>query len=155
MERSILHFQKDDQQDWFATLSCGHTQHVRHQPPFLNYAWVMTEEGRESKLGAPLDCPLCDRRELPTNFVPFHRTPVFTEDSLPAGLLRDHSTKPGVWARIHVEEGHLRYHLDALGEVQDLHAGQVGIVLPELIHHVEPLSNVRFFVEFWHSPEAL
>ncbi len=153
MNRRILSFAQDDQQDWFVTLSCGHTQHIRHKPPFQNYPWVTNSEGRESKLGEALNCPLCDHREIPTGFAPYQRTPVFTETSVPAGLQKDHATAAGVWAQIHIEEGHLRYHLDALSEIQELTAGQVGIVLPELVHHVEPIGPVRFYVEFWRAPQ--
>ncbi len=155
MNRNILRFQRDDQEDWYAVLSCGHRQHVRHQPPFQNRAWVTTPEGRESRIGEMLNCPSCDQRTLPEGFVPFHQTPVFTENSVPAGLQKDHSTKPGVWAKIEVESGSLRYHLDGLGETIDLLAGQTGIVLPEIVHHVEPLGSVRFFVEFWHAPDSV
>ena len=36
-------------------------------------------------------------------------TPVFDENTLPAGLRRAHRTKPGVWGVIRVLEGRLRY----------------------------------------------
>ena len=153
MNRKITAFAQDTQGDWFARLSCGHTQHVRHQPPFTNYPWVITEAGRRSKLGEPLDCPLCERLEFPEHFVAFHQTPVFTENSVPAGLQKDHATKEGTWAKIIVEQGTLRYHLDGLNQTFDLLPGDIGIVVPEVLHHVEPLGTVRFFVEFYKAPE--
>ncbi len=32
-ERKILGFHQDEQRDWVADLECGHTRHVRHNPP--------------------------------------------------------------------------------------------------------------------------
>ena len=61
MERPITGFAQDDAGDWIALLSCGHRQHVRHKPPFTLRPWVVTEEGRASKLGAALECAACDR----------------------------------------------------------------------------------------------
>lgn len=115
---------------------------------------MLTEEGRRQRIGAPLDCLRCDRLEFPDHFAAYSRTPMFTEATVPAGLLRDHSTKPGVWAKIHVEEGTLRYSIDALGIVMDLSPADPGIVLPEVPHHVEPLGEVRFFVEFYRHPAS-
>src|SRR5579884_624757 len=63
MQRVIVGYHLDEVGDWVAHLSCGHRQHVRHRPPFQLRAWVVDEEGRRSRLGAPLECPLCDRGE--------------------------------------------------------------------------------------------
>jgi hypothetical protein len=42
-----------------ADLECGHTQHVRHDPPWQVREWVTTPEGRASRLGTELDCVKC------------------------------------------------------------------------------------------------
>jgi hypothetical protein len=60
MMRKIVDFHQDQAGDWVADLECGHTQHVRHHPPFELRPWVVTPEGRESKLGVKLDCKKCD-----------------------------------------------------------------------------------------------
>lgn len=61
MERRIVGFHQDDFGDWIAELDCGHTQHVRHDPPWQVRAWVVTPEGRRRFLGATLHCVACDR----------------------------------------------------------------------------------------------
>ncbi len=139
-----------------AILACGHGQHVRHDPPFQERAWVLTPAGRAEALGRPLSCTRCDRRELPEGHQASRRTPSFTESTIPKGLLADHATRPGVWGLIHVESGELEYRIDAPpGDVQILRAGQVGVVVPEVRHHVAPRGAVRFHVEFWHpAPPA-
>ncbi|MGE0159333.1 MAG: DUF3565 domain-containing protein [Gemmatimonadales bacterium] len=60
MERKIIGFRRDDLGDWIADLDCGHSQHVRHRPPWQIREWVLSEGGRESRLGAVLQCRSCD-----------------------------------------------------------------------------------------------
>ena len=58
---------------------------------------------------------------LPPGAQAYKRTPVFTQDTVPAGLLRDHVTREGTWALIHVLEGVVRYRVPGLDVEQDLH----------------------------------
>jgi hypothetical protein len=60
MNTTITGFHQDEAGDWIAELACGHAQHMRHRPPWLQRPWVTTVEGRQAKLGAAIDCPLCD-----------------------------------------------------------------------------------------------
>ena len=152
MKRPIRAFRRDEEGDWVAELSCGHGQHTRHNPPLAERPWVLTEEGRRSRLGAELDCPGCDRREMPDGYEPYRKTPVFTEATVPKALLAEHSTKPGVWARIHVASGELEYRIHAPVDSQEiLDAATPGVVLPEIPHEVRPRGSVEFYVEFWRS----
>ena len=61
MDRTIVGFRQDDGGAWIADLDCGHSQHIRHQPPFKLAPWVLEEEGRASRVGQPLECRLCDQ----------------------------------------------------------------------------------------------
>ena len=63
MEQSIVDFIQDDVGDWVAELSCGHARHVRHNPPWVNRLWVVSDEGRKAKLGEPLVCKKCKERQ--------------------------------------------------------------------------------------------
>ncbi|HTH51704.1 MAG TPA: DUF3565 domain-containing protein [Pyrinomonadaceae bacterium] len=60
MRRRIVEFDQDDEKHWRAILDCGHQQHVRHEPPLRTREWVLSEEGRNSRIGAELDCMKCD-----------------------------------------------------------------------------------------------
>ena len=92
-------------------------------------------------------------RSLPPDVRAYKRTPTFTEATVPAGLLREHNTKAGVWGRICVEAGTLRYRiLSPEPEEHLLDPGSAGIVEPEVPHEVEPIGPVRFFVEFFREP---
>lgn len=59
MKRRIVAFHQDAAGDWIADLECGHTQHVRHQPPWTLRPWVVTAEGRAGFLGHELVCAEC------------------------------------------------------------------------------------------------
>jgi Protein of unknown function (DUF3565) len=60
MQRRIGRFHQDEEGYWVAELECGHTQHVRHDPPWQVRSWVTSEEGRQSRLQTMLECRKCD-----------------------------------------------------------------------------------------------
>jgi tellurite methyltransferase len=153
MERAMRGFHQDGEGHWVAELECGHTQHVRHQPPFTLRPWVMTAEGRAGRLGQSLDCAACDRREMPAGYAPYKRTAAFTQATVPQGLLHQHQTKPGVWAIVHVASGALEFSESAgSGETrQRVGAGQHATIRPGVEHRVAPLGEVEFCVEFWRA----
>jgi len=153
MERTITAFGVDNEGDPIAILDCGHPQHVRHKPPFINRPWVLSEEGRDGMIGKVLNCVRCDNLEMPDSFIAYKRTSEFSEQSLPNALRNDHSTKAGVWGKIQVVEGKLRYRVPTLGVQMELSMDKIGIVVPEVLHSVEPLGSVRFFVEFYRAPD--
>lgn len=81
--------------------------------------------------------------------VPYHRTEIFDEHSIPPGLRSRHSTKSDVWARIEVLEGELLFRtLEPTVAEQRLVPGRPGRVEPRVLHEVEPRGHVRFYVEF-------
>lgn len=150
METTIAGFHQDEDGDWVAELACGHGQHMRHKPPWLIRPWVTTEQGRQTKLGQSIDCSLCDNIVMPPAAREYKRVGPFTKQTLPAGLLAEHRTKPGTWGRIVVSEGQLEYHVR--GRVLVLGPGEAGLVEPEVPHHVTPVENVVMHVEFWREP---
>jgi tellurite resistance-related uncharacterized protein len=80
---------------------------------------------------------------------PYKSTPVFDENTLPAGLRREHRTKAGVWGIIRVLEGQLRYRvLDPISETI-LDRDNPGFVLPDQPHLVEPLGGMQMQVKFY------
>lgn len=60
MHQPITGFHLDDENHWVAELACGHFQHVRHDPPWIERPWVTTERGRREHLGQRLDCRKCE-----------------------------------------------------------------------------------------------
>jgi hypothetical protein len=61
MDRRIVGYHRDERDDWVAELECGHHQHLRHDPPWTERAWVTTPEGRAAALGRTLSCVKCER----------------------------------------------------------------------------------------------
>ncbi|MEZ5598209.1 MAG: DUF1971 domain-containing protein [Pseudomonadales bacterium] len=88
---------------------------------------------------------------IPTDCEAYKRTPTFTETTIPAGLLRRHSTKAGVWGKIVVEEGSLLYRAlePQLLEVELTPDARGGAA--RQAHEVAPLGSVRFHVEFYRK----
>ena len=61
ISRRIVGFHVDEEGHWVAELSCGHTRHVRHDPPWQNHPWVTTVEGRARFIGTEIGCVVCAR----------------------------------------------------------------------------------------------
>jgi hypothetical protein len=70
MERAIIGFHRDEVGDWVAELECGHFQHVRHNPPWMERPWVTTTRGRQESMGRRLACRKCDAGVPPDGPVP-------------------------------------------------------------------------------------
>jgi len=87
-------------------------------------------------------------KSLPTSVKAYKSTPLFVNETIPQGLLKNHSTKQGVWGLIQVTQGELEYSIeDATTHVLSVH--KQGVVEPEVLHHIRPLGDVSFFVEFY------
>ncbi|GGD55522.1 DUF1971 domain-containing protein [Erythrobacter arachoides] len=96
------------------------------------------------------------KADLLRNLEPYKRTATFTDSTVPAGLLADHSTKGGIWGLIQVEEGKLRYLVTDPRRVSTNEVltpdSAPGIVEPTILHRVEPIGAVKFHVEFLRPP---
>jgi len=88
-------------------------------------------------------------KTLPPDYVAYKKTPLFTNETVPKGLLHDHRTKAGTWGLIQVEHGKLQYTIEGK-EVHVLEPDSPGVVEPEITHFVTPMGDVAFFVEFYH-----
>lgn len=120
----------------FFSAKSGHDQHV-------------TDSTRGNTLPA-------SPANLPDGLESYRRTADFTEATVPAALLGDHTTKNGSWGLIVVEEGALSYHVTdprrAPSETLLTPATGPGVIEPTILHHVALRGAVRFHVEFWRAP---
>jgi tellurite resistance-related uncharacterized protein len=90
--------------------------------------------------------------ELPADARAYKRTPTFSADTVPASLLREHSTKAGTWGLICVEQGQLRYVIPQEDSeyCAVLIPGQHGVIEPRQVHYVALESDdTQFYVEFY------
>lgn len=154
VQRAIAGYHQDEEGDWVAELSCGHDQHIRHRPPFQLREWVLDAGKRDALLETPLDCPLCDRAELPDSLQLVRTSPQWDEHTMPAGLKRSHRIAVGTWGRIVVHEGHLRFAArtePALNVI--VGPGSTQAIPPDVEHDVQPLDQVCFSIDFLSIPE--
>lgn len=92
---------------------------------------------------------------LPVGLVAYRCTPVFDQDTIPAGLRREHRTASGVWGLITVLEGRLRFRsLQPVAETV-LTPGAPMAVAPQQRHEVAPDGPVRFYVEFYCAADPV
>jgi tellurite methyltransferase len=155
MQRAITGFSADEEGDWVAELACLHGQHVRHRPPMWPNPWVEDDEARAARVGTTLDCPLCDRAELPDGLQAVRTTPVWDATSMPAALRRSHRVASGTWGLLRVEEGRLRFRAATTPPIDVvLGPGEPQPIPPEVDHDVAPEGPVRFSVTFLAAPRG-
>jgi tellurite resistance-related uncharacterized protein len=149
MQRTIVGFHLDDQGDWVAELDCWHNQHVRHQPPFQVRTWVTTSAGRTEHIGTMLECPLCDRAELPDGLVVSRTAGPFDETTLPDGLRRAHRVPAGAWGHLRVLEGSVELSIET-GPPLERHlvAGDHQPIPPQVDHQLQVGGPVRLQLDF-------
>ena len=87
-----------------------------------------------------------------TQIVPYRSTPLFTNDTLPYGLRRAHSTKAGVWGLLKVLKGTILYNIEETGVCQIVQAPGTVVIQPQQLHSVEPQGDMEMQVDFHHEP---
>ena len=100
--------------------------------------------------------------KLPEGVVKYSQVPKdkeFTATTIPKGLLKQHTTRKGTWGIINVSQGSLEYKItasesdDGTPKVFQLDSEKHGIIEPQKLHQVSPLSDdVKFVVEFLRLP---
>ena len=137
MLRSITGFHQDEAGGWVAELSCLHGQHIRHNPPFQNRPWVLTDAGRAEHTGTDIACPLCDRAELPGGLELTRTAGPFDQDTIPPALRKDHVVGEGRWACLRVIEGTIGFQMATEPPIERrLTAGDHQPIPPGVVHHL-------------------
>jgi tellurite resistance-related uncharacterized protein len=150
MNRTIVGFHQDELDDWVAELDCFHSQHVRHRPPFQIRPWILEREARHARLGMPMDCPLCDRAELPLDLVITRVGPLWDEISMPSGLRVTHRIASGTWAQIVLHEGTMRFTAETTQSIDVvLEPGSRQAIPPDVAHRIEPFGHVVFAIAWF------
>ena len=95
-------------------------------------------------------------REIPKNYYRYKQLPIWTNESIPKGILGIHNTKAGVYGKINVLSGKLKYTIftNEAGEVASeeiIEAGDFGIAKPQEWHRVETIGEVEMMVEFFEE----
>jgi hypothetical protein len=152
MQQAITGFHQDEEQYWVAELLCGHSQHVRHDPPWQNRPWVITEEGRKQKLGMTLNCRKCDMPKLPKPELCqlLNQSTTLNEKSIPPELLNPDQLPDNIWAEITLVYGELQLVLDIDSKPQGflLDPEFSGVVPPHTTFHIKPRGSCNFSLRF-------
>ena len=149
VHRAMTGFRRDEDGAWIAELSCLHSQHIRHEPPFWEAAWIEDDEERPRRVGQPIECPRCDRAELPDGLHPVRTTATWDASTVPAALRRAHRVAAGTWGVLEVEAGGVRFHADTEPPTDvRVTSGRSQPIPPELDHHIEPEEGARFRITF-------
>ncbi len=92
---------------------------------------------------------------IPEGLVLVRVTDVFDNESVPAGLLRAHRVADGVWGRLVVRDGSVRFVFedDPDGAVS-VAKGEAVAIPPGRHHHVELDGRCAFVVEFYRQAPA-
>ncbi|WNN47812.1 DUF1971 domain-containing protein [Siccibacter colletis] len=98
---------------------------------------------------------------IPSHYVHTRATAFFDKSSVPAALLSHHNTKAGVYGRLSVMRGAVKYFgfPDAESTTPDLElvieAGSFGISPPQKWHRIELLTDDTFFnIDFFSESDA-
>ena len=102
---------------------------------------------------------------IPVNCLHTRSTPFWNKETAPAGLFQrhlDHNTQPGVYPRLSVMQGAVKYYgfADADAPEPDsellIEAGHFGVFPPEKWHCIELMTPDTYFnIEFFVAPEVL
>jgi tellurite methyltransferase len=147
MLRRCVGFHADEVSDWVAELDCRHGQHVRHDPPFQERPWVLTDAGRAERIGSAFECPSCDRAELPDVLTFARRAGPFDEHTLPPGLRREHRVAARTWGVLRVLDGALTFGMG--GVERRMTAGDEQPIPPDVPHLLTIDGDVRLQVDFY------
>jgi len=87
--------------------------------------------------------------DIPADVHKYAESPIFTENTVPEKLTTLHDTKSGVWGRLCVLDGRLKYIIPGPPLLSSIiKAGDIGIIRPEELHRVEMIGPVKFKIEF-------
>lgn len=102
---------------------------------------------------------------IPADCIHTRASPFWNKDNAPAGLFKRHldkGTRPGVYPRLSVMQGAVKYYGFADGECPEpdaemtITAGQFGVFPPEKWHHIEILTDDTYFnIDFFVAPDVL
>ncbi|MBL6707898.1 MAG: DUF1971 domain-containing protein [Pseudomonadales bacterium] len=89
--------------------------------------------------------------ELPSTVSPFRTVGPFTQHTLPAGLLKRHRTKAGVWGLLQVTSGRVHYIVAETDHESTLVLDEStpGVIIPEKTHHLTVVGPVTCQITFY------
>ena len=92
--------------------------------------------------------------ELPPGLVAKGSSPTFTEDTLPAALLKEHALAPGRWGVLNLLRGSVWFVDLTPGEERYIEAPGTIIIEPEAPHKLRLDGSMSCRIDFYRAPEG-
>ena len=86
---------------------------------------------------------------------PYKITAVWDQDSLPAAIRNEHSTKAGTWGVLRVLDGEVRLVFVDPPVSLRVTPEAPALIAPQAVHHVELNGPMKMQVEFYRKPPTL
>ncbi len=116
---------------------------------------MTTAAGRADRVGTELDCPLCDRAELPGDLEVTRTAGPFDQDAIPPALRKDHFVGEGRWGCLRVVEGSVGFVMATEPPIERrLTAGDHQAIPPGVAHHLVVEGPAVVAVDFLIPPAS-
>jgi tellurite resistance-related uncharacterized protein len=110
---------------------------------------VTSEAGRAARLGTPIECPLCDRFELPADLHVVRTAGPFDRDTLPPALQRSHLVADRTWGVLRVLEGAVMFAIETTPPTSVRLTSGDAQPIPPAVHHLLRVDEpVRLVIDF-------
>ena len=92
--------------------------------------------------------------DIPSNLVPSGSSAIFTEETIPGALQREHKLAEGTWGVLHVFEGKIRFvDLESLQE-KIISAPDQVTIHPGAPHRVGVVGPAEIRIDFFREPHS-
>ena len=88
-------------------------------------------------------------KEIPEAARAYNTTRHYTDRTVPGMMKHHHTVRAGVWAKIIVERGEVKYYIDGDDQEYTLTKGNPGVVEPMVKHRIDPQPSSKFYLEFY------
>ena len=91
---------------------------------------------------------------LPESINELKKTRMFSKDSAPEQLQKDHKTASGIWGLITIVSGSLEYVI--VGDSTYTLSPEIpGVIEPEQVHYLRLEEPVEFYLTFYKNDNAI
>lgn len=73
----------------------------------------------------------------------------YTDKTTPGMMKNEHSVRLGVWGKIVVQKGEVKYEIPSQGEEHLLTPDNPGIIEPLIVHKIDPQPGTKFYLELY------
>lgn len=87
-------------------------------------------------------------KEIPEGVQAYNKKE-YTDKTTPGMMKNEHSTRLGVWGKIVVKTGAVRFELPSEGEEHLLTPENYGVIEPLIVHKIDPQPGTKFYLEFY------